>query len=63
MTGKEVLERDGWIMKFSGTSTDADYLRNKAQGIVENGQYLAVVVMDGPTSYALMIRPAKQVAA
>lgn len=63
MSGKEILERDGWTMKFSGTIADANFLRSKAESIAENGRYLAIVVMDGPTSYALMIRPAKQAAA
>lgn len=55
MTGKEILESQGWTMKWSGTKGDADFLRSKAEGMTEGGNVLAVVVMDGPR-YALMIQ-------
>lgn len=56
MTVAEILSRDGWMIKFSGTDKDMDFLFNKALGITEAGNSEALVVVTNPGTYALVTR-------
>ena len=60
MTIAEILSRDGWSTKFSGTDKDMDFLFSKALLITEAGNSEALVVVTNRGTYSLVTRKVEQ---